>query len=80
MSIALAILGFFTAMWRGLTMLAQSLYFRRAKEAGRTETELAIERKANRNIKTRHEVEDSLRTASPDDLERMLRGEVGRPD
>jgi hypothetical protein len=72
MNIVLAILGAFTALWKGLGLLAQTLYFRRAKEAGHTEAELAIQKKANSNIQVRHEIEDSNRTATADELERLL--------
>ena len=72
MNIFLAIASAFTALWKGLGLIAQSLYFKRAKQAGHTEAELAITEKAVENIKVRHETEDRNRTATADELERLL--------
>jgi hypothetical protein len=72
MSVLLAILGAVSAVFKGLGILAQSLYYRRAKDAGKTEAELAVQRRANQNIRTAHEIEDRNRAATADELERLL--------
>jgi hypothetical protein len=71
-SVALAILGAITAVFKGLGILAQSLYYNRAKDAGHTEAELAVTKRDLQNVEVRHDAEDSIRGSSPDDLERLL--------
>lgn len=80
MNLLLAILGAFSALWKGLGLLAQSLYFKRAKEAGHTEAELAISKKNVENIGTRKDVEEAIDRMDANELERLLNNRVGGSD